>query len=300
MPAGFELYDAEDRLVMVNRMNLEMYPQLADVATRKPSFEEVVRANAVRGGLPLLDTPRALDDWIRQRRIERLSPGESHVHRIADDRWVRVFERRTRDGGLVAIRLDISELAQREAELTELSARLGRLNEELSVLSHTDALTGLANRRAFDMRLAEEVSRALRHDMPLSLLLVDVDHFKPYNDRYGHPAGDECLRRLATLLRDSAGRPTDLVARLGGEEFALLLPHQTAPGALALARHCVQAVAQAGIVHETSPAAAFVTVSVGVAELHGCAARDSAALLAAADGALYRAKQDGRNRAVLA
>lgn len=274
-------------------MNLQMYPQLADLQQARPTFEEVVRANAARGGLPLLKTPAQLDAWIERRQRERKEPGEIRLHQIGDTRWVRIHERRTRDGGLVAIRLDVSELIQRENALTELT-------ERLAVLSQTDSLTGLANRRAFALQLAAEVAWALEHRMGLSLLLIDVDHFKRYNDRYGHPAGDECLRRLAALLRESTGRPTDLVARLGGEEFALLLPHQASPAALALADGCIRMVNAAAIAHAGSPVAAFVTVSIGVAELGGCDPHEPGALMAAADAALYLAKQQGRNRAVLA
>jgi diguanylate cyclase (GGDEF)-like protein len=284
---------------MVNRMNLQMYPQLAHLATLRPTFEEVVRANATRGGLPLVQSPEALDALIAQRQAERSVPGDVRVHRIGEDRWVRVHERRTREGGVVAVRLDVSELMRREAELTVLNAQLARLNSELSVLSQTDALTGLANRRAFDLRLQEEVSRASRHGMPLALLLVDVDHFKGYNDRHGHPAGDECLRRVAAVLREHGRRPTDLVARIGGEEFALLLPHEDVAGALASAELCVAAVDAASIPHLASPLTGFITVSVGVAVLRDGIA-DATALLAAADAALYSAKERGRHCAMLA
>jgi diguanylate cyclase (GGDEF)-like protein len=300
IPAGFELYDGDDRLVMVNRMNLQMYPLLADLVDERPTFEQVVRTNAARGGLPLLRSRDQVDAWIERRLRERRNPAGVWVHQTADNRWIRTYEQRTRDGGLVAIRLDVSELMQRETELNELNARLARLNDDLSILSHTDSLTGLANRRAFDLRLAEEVSRATRHGTPLALLLVDVDHFKRYNDHYGHPAGDECLRRVAAVLRECAARPADLVARLGGEEFALLLPHQSSAGALALAERCVDAVDAEGIAHSASPVSRFVTVSVGVAQWRRSGAQEPAALLAAADAALYLAKDHGRHRAVAA
>jgi len=286
--------------VMVNRMNVQMYPLLADLADQRPTFEQVVRTNAARGGLPLLDSPEKLDAWIERRQRERKNPAEAWLHQTAGNRWIRTYERRMRDGGLVAIRLDVSELVQHESELNELNARLAQLNNDLSILSRTDALTGLANRRAFDLGLAEEVSRATRHGVPLALLLVDIDHFKRYNDHYGHPAGDECLRRVAAALHECAARPADLVARLGGEEFALLLPHQSSEGALALAERCVQAVDAAAIAHGSSPVAPFVTVSVGVAQLRSGASQDPAALLAAADAALYQAKQRGRHRAIAA
>jgi len=299
LPAGFELYDADDRLTLVNRTNLAMYPQLADLPDQRPTFEQVVRANAARGGLPFLETSEQLDAWIQCRLDERRNPSEVAVHQIAEGRWIRTYERRMRDGGLVAIRLDVSELMQRDQELSRLNDRLAQLNQELSVLSRTDALTGLANRRAFDHRLAEEVSRVERHHVPLALLVIDVDHFKTYNDHYGHPAGDACLRQVANVLRECAARPSDLVARLGGEEFAVLLPHQGSADAMQVAEHCLRAVEAAAIAHAGSPVAPHVTVSVGVVT-SSRPAQESAALLAAADAALYRAKRQGRRRVVLA
>ena len=298
LPAGFELYDADDRLIMVNGMNLQMYPLLADLIDQRPTFEQVVRINAERGGLPCLKTPEELRGWIERRSNDRRNPGEAAIHQIAPGRWIRIYERRTRDGGLVAIRLDVSELMQGEQELRVLNARLAQLNEELSVQSQTDPLTGLANRRAFDQRLAEEVSRAARHGVPVSLLVVDIDHFKAYNDHYGHPAGDACLRRVASVLRECAGRPTDVVARVGGEEFAVLLPHQGTADALRIAERCMRGVEIAAIAHAGSPVAPHVTLSVGVAE--STDGQDAAALLAAADAALYRAKREGRRRVALA
>jgi len=300
MPAGFELYDADDRLVMVNRMNLQMYPLLADLPAQRPTFEQVVRTNAARGGLPMLGTSDEIDAWIERRTRERRQPSVPFaLHRTGEDRWIRTYERRMRDGSLVAIRLDVSELMQRETQLTGLNAQLAQLNDELSVLAQTDALTGLANRRVFDQRLAEEASRAARHGMPLALLLVDIDHFKAFNDRYGHPAGDDCLRRVAMRLRDCASRPTDLVARLGGEEFALLLPHADADTAFEVARRCVQAVDDAAIEHAASPLTGLVTISAGAATWVAGAA-GGAALFAAADAALYSAKACGRHRAMRA
>ena len=134
--------------------------------------------------------------------------------------------------------------------------------------------------------------------MPLALLVLDIDHFKPYNDHYGHPAGDACLRQVAAVLRECAGRPIDLVARLGGEEFAVLLPHQGSADAIQVAERCLWAVEAAAIAHAGSPVAPHVTVSVGVAQSIN-PAQDGTALLAAADAALYRAKRQGRRRVVL-
>jgi len=161
-------------------------------------------------------------------------------------------------------------------------------------------LTGVANRRAFDRQLDLEWRRSLRERRPIALLLLDVDGFKPYNDAYGHPAGDACLHKMSAVLRDAAHRPNDLAARYGGEEFAVLLPGTTPEGALAVAEGIRRQVESLAIPHAASTAAEVVTVSVGVASVMPSPEERPDALVAAADAALYRAKSDGRNRVELA
>lgn len=172
----------------------------------------------------------------------------------------------------------------------------------LRSLAFVDGLTGVANRRRFDERLALEWARAQRHGHALSLLLVDVDHFKAYNDRYGHQAGDEALRRVAACLTEQMRRGTDLVARYGGEEFACLLPDTDSEQALALAQRIVEAVPLMAIPHSACPVAPVLTVSVGVATRRGAIQPgwSSAALLGLADAQLYEAKRLGRARACAA
>jgi diguanylate cyclase (GGDEF)-like protein len=168
----------------------------------------------------------------------------------------------------------------------------------LEQLLSTDALTGIANRRRFDAALAREWRRCARARAPLSLLMIDVDHFKAYNDRCGHQQGDACLRRVATLLSEAVGRPGDLVARYGGEEFVCLLPEIGQAGARAVATRLVAALHRAAIPHPASPLGARLTISIGVAtaaELSG----DPAALFALADQLMYAAKHAGRNRLLL-
>jgi diguanylate cyclase (GGDEF)-like protein len=218
------------------------------------------------------------------------------LQELPGNRWMRVDERRTRDGGVAGVRSDVTELVRREQALASLNAQLDTLNGELARLSDTDALTGLANRRQFDRRLTQEWSRARRYRLPLALLMIDVDHFKRFNDRHGHPAGDACLREVARVLRDGACRPTDLVARIGGEEFAILLPHADADEAQAVADRCLRALDAAALAHGDSPVSEVVTLSIGVADM-ASAPDAAAALVAAADAALYRAKQGGRHRA---
>ncbi len=192
---------------------------------------------------------------------------------------------------------------QRRAALVEelveqRTDELQQANLELDRLSRTDYLTHVANRRYFEESLEAEWSRAIRGKHSVTLLMIDVDCFKAYNDRYGHIEGDECLQAVAKTLVETAKRPADQVARFGGEEFVLLLP-ETNEGAMALAERCRQKIEDLGIEHEESEAGKCVTVSIGVATLTPEAATQSArALVKAADEALYQAKQQGRNRVV--
>jgi diguanylate cyclase (GGDEF)-like protein len=165
----------------------------------------------------------------------------------------------------------------------------------LQQLLSTDALTGIANRRRFDAALEREWRRCRRAGMPLSLLMIDVDHFKPYNDQLGHQQGDDCLRQVARLLVDGLGRPGDLVARYGGEEFVCMLPENGMAGALAVANKLVAAVRQADIYHPRSPAGARLTISIGVATAKDLSG-EPGALMAFADKLLYAAKAAGRNQ----
>ena len=169
------------------------------------------------------------------------------------------------------------------------------INRHLETLASTDALTGLANRRTFDLALAREWARSAREVAPLSLLLLDVDRFKAFNDFYGHPAGDTCLCEIAAIVASVARRPADTVARYGGEEFVVILPNTMLDGAVAVAWQIKDAIQTAAIPHDGS-AAGHVTVSIGVAYL--VPAPDSAAgqLTLRADAALYAAKRAGRDR----
>ncbi len=168
----------------------------------------------------------------------------------------------------------------------------------LERLLSTDALTGIPNRRRFDTALALEWRRCARVGAPLSLLMIDVDHFKAYNDRCGHQMGDACLRRVAKLLSEGAGRPGDLVARYGGEEFVCLLPEIGPAGARAVATRLIAAVHRAAIPHPASPLGPRLTISIGVATA-AAPAGEPAALLARADELMYAAKHAGRNQYAL-
>jgi diguanylate cyclase len=179
-----------------------------------------------------------------------------------------------------------------------LADRTHRLDEErrrLEVLIDIDALTGLANRRGFDEALRREWQRNARADSPLAMLMIDVDWFKKYNDRFGHPGGDEVLRRVAAALRSTIRRAGDTAARYGGEEFALILTATSADDAALLAERCRFAVEALAIPHPANPAG-IVTISIGVAVAVPVYDASPMALLIEADAALYLAKAGGRNR----
>lgn len=177
---------------------------------------------------------------------------------------------------------------------------LKRQSDLLRRLAYIDGLTGLGNRRGFDLRLAQEWQRGTRNGQPLALLLIDVDHFKRYNDRHGHQAGDDCLRQVAETLAEGLGRPGDLVARYGGEEFACILPETPLDGALVLAQRLLAMVRTLGLPHGDAPGETIVTVSIGAAAIMPADGTPAAELLAEADRQLYRAKALGRNRACAA
>lgn len=191
-------------------------------------------------------------------------------------------------------------VAQRTHELALANQNLQQANVRLEAFSRTDGLLQVANRSYFDDRLAHACASAFRRQYPLGLLMIDVDDFKRYNDHFGHQAGDACLVAVARAVQRSMQRATDLVARYGGEELAVILPDADATGASAVAARVVAAVAALGLPHPASATALHVTVSVGVAG-HVPRGKDAGAqLVAQADGALYRAKAAGRNRWVLA
>jgi diguanylate cyclase (GGDEF)-like protein len=173
---------------------------------------------------------------------------------------------------------------------------LKRQTDALKSLSFTDGLTEVANRRHFDNVLEHALRRAVRSGQPLALLMLDVDHFKPFNDHYGHGHGDACLKRIAREMQAVVSRPTDLLARYGGEEFVVLLPDTDLAGACNVAESLRRSIAAAQILHACSPVAGHVTISVGVADAALHAADPTANLLQRADQALYQAKQAGRNR----
>lgn len=180
--------------------------------------------------------------------------------------------------------------------LRELKKQLEASNKKLQKLSMLDGLTGIANRRHFDEQLDSELQNARNSQTPISLVLVDIDYFKDFNDNYGHQMGDECLKRVASLLSKSCQNPMDLAARYGGEEFVVLLPGTSEESALSVANRFKKALHDTCIEHGHSDVASCVTVSMGVSTFDRGSDYDAKQLIENADKALYMAKETGRNR----
>jgi two-component system chemotaxis family response regulator WspR len=183
--------------------------------------------------------------------------------------------------------------------LHDSQRKLVEINTELQRLTNVDGLTGLSNRRYFDEYIAAQWKLALRERSPFSLLMIDVDNFKRYNDTYGHLAGDEVLKSLAAGMQKSFVRPTDLPARYGGEEFVVILPATPLAGIHRLGEKVRRAVEELHIPHSGSTVGAHVTISVGGASTIPQQEGSCLALLASADAALYEAKESGKNRVVI-
>ncbi len=197
------------------------------------------------------------------------------------------------------LRDEMQRRRQREEELVVLSRKLQEANVILSRLSMIDGLTGVPNRRRFDEVLAEEWKRALRTEQPLALIMADIDHFKAFNDHYGHLAGDDGLKRVSRAMSEVLKRPADLLARYGGEEFAAVLPETNAVGAQAIGEAMRKAVQNLALPHGFSTAGTVVTISIGIAAAVPRMGLTTAMLITAADRALYEAKAGGRNRIVV-
>lgn len=266
---------------------------------------------------PLLGWPqdswKTVDDWAariheedRQRVVDFcVSQSMAGVDHEADYRaltrddgyvWIRDVVHVVRDEkgeveSLVGFMFDITERKKSEQELLDMQRRL-------EALSFEDGLTGASNRRLFDRQFKTEWKAACRYGTTLSAILIDLDHFKQFNDRYGHIAGDECLIRVAAALGNVGRRPRDVIARFGGEEFVILLPETDAEAALYLAERCREVIGELQIPHESSPCGGMVTASIGVSTTTPTIEASAREFLTGVDRLLYAAKQAGRDRIV--
>jgi len=214
-------------------------------------------------------------------------PGEQEIELNAG-RWLHIRPRPTADGTAMVVVSDVTTIKRAESALLTMT-------EQLKRLATTDGLTGLTNRRAMDQALETEVERARRAKLPLSVLMVDVDHFKAYNDFHGHQAGDDVLKAVGACLKKTVRRPGDVAARYGGEEFLVILPNTDEDGAYFIGEGFRDGLHELDLPHQASDKR-MVTASVGVATLRpGEADVDVAGLLKRADEALYDAKAAGRD-----
>ncbi len=275
----------DERLLYISPSCARVLGWTADQLTGTPAL----------AGVNADDLPRV------QRIVAALKQGEIEETKIIyrtrrrqkDEIWLETALRTTRDpdtgriNGVVAISRDMTEHKD--------------LEQKLAALASLDGMTGLANRRHFDEKLRDEWSRARRDGTALSLLLIDVDHFKRYNDQHGHQAGDECLISVAEFIAGQAQRPADFAARYGGEEFVLLLPGTDAAGCEQIGERIRQALQDLRLPHAMNPPSKCVTVSLGGATgwPNAQETADQTSLIAAADSALYAAKKLGRNRLVM-
>ncbi len=237
----------------------------------------------------------------RKRMIRQLENyrcrGKSRLVGSTQDIMGRRRSGRTFPIELSIVQMKLGEESKLVAVVRDISKHK-RLEKKLLALSAQDGLTGIANRRTFDLALEAEWRRAIRHELMLGLVMIDIDFFKRFNDSLGHLAGDECLKKVARLFQDICHRPGDLVARYGGEEFVGLLPETSRHGVLHIAAKIRSAMETTGIGHPDGLAAGVVTVSVGAALMTPGQGENPQIIISQADQALYKAKSSGRNRVV--
>ncbi len=287
VPAGVAIYDNQDRLLGFNREVARQYPYCGEGPVVGETYEALMRRALDAGHIP--DAVGREEEWLALRMAGRGALGAPVLRHADDGQWVHFYETRTPSGYLVMTRLDITPLVEK-------GLALERANEQLLRLSTIDGLTGISNRRLFDLTLQGEWQRGARNQSALSLLMIDIDHFRRYNDHYGHLTGDECLRQVTRVLAGCIKRSGELVARFDGEEFAVLLPGVDGNEARRVGERCLQQMAGARIPHADSPVAPWLTLSIGAATLVPAPRVACATLVEAAEQALTQAKRTGRAR----
>ncbi|WP_193336996.1 diguanylate cyclase [Devosia beringensis] len=289
MTGGLAMYDSAGTLLLCNEQYREAFPFTGALRQPGAHYRDILRAVLATREQP--STPQDQDAaaaWVESRFANLQRESEDEIH-LANDRWLQIRTRPTSNGTTMVVAIDVTRFKQAEIDLHTTTTQLKHL-------VRTDSLTGLLNRRAFDDAIEGEIRRTGRAGTALSLLLVDVDRFKPYNDHYGHLAGDEALRQVSNLLKASLKRPGDVVARFGGEEFTAILPDTDEDGAYLVAESFRRALAEARLPHAGADKG-YITASVGVATYMPDAIERSAVdLIETADGALYSAKAAGRDR----
>jgi len=287
LDVGLEIWDEHDRLMLYNKKINQLRINFHTPADIGHTFETLLRAKLKQHLIP--SAIGREDEWMAERLSKRGTYKVPQLKAFSGNQWVNTYETRTPEGYLVASWIDVTELVRKGKMLEDSNRRLVQQ-------SSMDKLTSLANRRSFDEALAVEWQRAARSGSTLSLLMVDIDHFKQYNDNYGHVAGDECLRRVARVLDNRVRRAGELVARYGGEEFVLLLPGADMAHACETAEQCLLQMQDEALPHVASATSPIVTFSIGVASIRPGNEQEATSLVNAADTAMYRAKSGGRAR----
>ena len=287
MSDGLAMFDRQGNIILCNEQYSASFPYTSHLRRAGANLRDVLQEVVMTG--EQLNVPAGQERaWMDQILANLHRDTEEEVN-LFDGRWLQLRTRPTSEGKTLVVVTDVTRL-----KTTELA--LHSAADQLKHLVRTDGLTGLLNRRAFDEVMETEIARSARAALPMSLLLIDVDRFKAYNDEYGHPAGDEALKLVARHLRGALKRPADAAARYGGEEFAAILPDTDEDGAYLVAEAFRRSLAEAKLPHRGSERR-FLTASVGVAtymqdNLH----RSAAELIQTADEALYSAKAAGRDR----
>lgn len=287
MSDGVAMFGADGRLVYSNEQYRGLFPRTGPVRQAGVHIRDILRA-VVDTGEQVTVPNEFSEAWIEQTTAQLFIDGNEEVQ-LFDGSWLNIRTRPTSNGATIVI---VSDITATKRELVGLAA----LAEEMKTLASTDGLTGLFNRRTFDELLEAEIGISLKTDTYLSVLMIDVDRFKAYNDLYGHPAGDECLRVVARCLAATLGRSVDIAARYGGEEFAAILPGADENVAYRIAEKYRGRLAALALPHRGSDRG-VVTVSTGIATYApGLRDRSAAAIVRQADEALYGAKTAGRDR----
>lgn len=296
-PDDITITDLEGRILMISPAAKEMFGYELD-------FDSFIGMQLLDFILPE-DVERARSNILRMYQGNNNKPNE--YRGIRKDK--SIFDIEVNSGfvrnangqpiRMVFIVRDITERKRAELHIQELVQQLEAERNIAQVNSITDSLTGLANRRYFDLALNTEFYRVKRTGETMSLIMIDVDHFKKFNDSYGHLAGDDCLVKIGSMLKSIIGRAPDIVARYGGEEFVVILPETESYGAKALAERIRKGVEVLGIPHVSSETAAYVTISLGVVSVNTTYMISPKQIVAMADEALYFAKSLGRNRTIV-
>lgn len=287
MSDGLAMFDGSGHLVYCNENYRSNFPRTGKL--RQPGVHLRDMLQAVIDTGEQATAPRGRTEAWMGHVVGNLRSETEEVINLFDGRWLQVRTRPASDGSTMVVVTDVTRIKQAEIDLHSAA-------DQLKHLVRTDGLTGLLNRRAFDDAIEAEVRRSSRSGCPLSLLFIDVDRFKAYNDKYGHPAGDQCLQTVGTLLGAALKRPSDLAVRYGGEEFAAILPDTDEDGAYLVAEAFRRSLADKRLPH-LGAERGYLTASIGVATYASDNLdRKATDLIQAADEALYGAKAAGRDR----